>query len=345
MPGTAPGKSATWPLITYVRIQLTECRGSTSTGLSRDNHVHWHYRDRRPRGTTMVRTYQRKTSPKYGREELLAAIRAVKERNIKILVAARKYNIPPSTLYDHVKGSVGKIGAGAPTALAKSEEKEIVVTLQVLQEIGFGLTRELVGVVIRDYLHDQPCPNRFRDGLPGKDWWQLFPKHWKSQLSERKPQHLPTHRALSATPEVMDAWFERVKQLFLKTGVSALSTEKLQYHIWNCDETGFCTTAACKKILAKRGERDVQDTLGGSGRDYITVLGAGYADGTRLPPFVVYKGKNLWSRWMQGGPAACMFSVSDSGWMEAANFLQWFERVFLPAVKHLISKLPVILFF
>ena len=60
---------------------------------------------------------------------------------------------------------------------------------------------------------------------------------------------------------------------------------------------------ASKKILAKRGEKDVQETLGGSGRDYITVLGVGSADGTRLPPFVVNKAKNLWSRWMKGGPA------------------------------------------
>lgn len=50
---------------------------------------------------------------------------------------------------------------------------------------------------------------------------------------------------------------------------------------------------ASKKILAKRGEKDVQETLGGSGCEYITVLGAGCADGTRLPPFVVYKGKDF----------------------------------------------------
>ena len=75
------------------------------------------------------------------------------------------------------------------------------------------------------------------------------------------------------------------------------------------------------------------------------ILGAGCADGTRLPPYVVYKGKNLWSRWMQGDPAGCMYSVSDSGWMESANFVQWFEKMFLPATKHVAKKLPVILFF
>ena len=89
----------------------------------------------------------------------------------------------------------------------------------------------------------------------------------------------------------------------------------------------------------------MHDTLGGSGREYITVLAAGCADGTRLPPYVVYKGKNLWSCWIQGGPAGCMFSVSDSGWMESGNFQQWLEKMFIPSTKHLATDSPVVLFF
>lgn len=41
--------------------------------------------------------------------------------------------------------------------------------------------------------------------------------------------------------------------------------------------------------------------------------------------------------------AVCI--VSDSGWMESGNFVQWFEKMFLPATKHVAKKLPVILFF
>ena len=61
-----------------------------------------------------------------------------------------------------------------------------------------------------------------------------------------------------------------------------------------------------------------------------------------MRPYVVYKGKNLWARWMKNGPAACLFSVSDSGWMESSNFLQWFSKMYVPAVMHLT---PVVLFF
>ena len=271
---------------------------------------------------------------------------AVRCRGMKVAQAAKRFDIPFSTLHDHIKGKVSKVGAGSPTILTEREEQEIVASVQVLQEIGFGVTKDLVGVVIRDYLKDQEFrPNPFRDGVPGKDWWHRFMSRWHSQISVRKPQHLPVQRALSATPEVMDAWFHRIDELYEKTGLKSLPPDELQHYIWNCDETGFCTSAAVSKILAKRGDKDVQLTMGGSGRDYITVLGAGCADGTRLPPYIVYKGKNLWHRWIEGGPSGSVFSVSDSGWMEHANFMQWFEKLFLPAVKHLTSKFPVILFF
>ncbi len=49
----------------------------------------------------------------------------------------------------------------------------------------------------------------------------------------------------------MDAWFERVNEVFYDNiGLGELATEELRYRIWNCDETGFCfcTSATVKKI-------------------------------------------------------------------------------------------------
>jgi len=48
---------------------------------------------------------------------------------------------------------------------------------------------------------------------------------------------------------------------------------------------------------------------------------------------------------MQGGPSACEYSVSDSGWMKSGNLLQWFHKLFLPAVRYYSSKKPAVLFF
>ena len=69
----------------------------------------------------------------------------------------------------------------------------------------------------------------------------------------------------------------------------------------------------------------------------IFVLGCASASGERLPPYILYKGKNLYTSWTSGGPAGTLFGVSDSGWMERANFLDWFKKLFLPAIQHLTS--------
>ena len=115
--------------------------------------------------------------------------------------------------------------------------------------------------------------------------------------------------------------------------------------MWNSDEIGFCTAVAYKKVLAKRGSKEVHETAGGSGREYHTVLGTVAADGTKLPPYMLYKGINLYLRWTTDGPAGAVYGVSKSGWMESDNFLQFFSKMFVPAVNHLLQDgSPVILF-
>ena len=115
--------------------------------------------------------------------------------------------------------------------------------------------------------------------------------------------------------------------------------------MWNCDKSGFCIAVASKKILAKQGKKEVHETMGGSGREYITIIACGCADGTRLPPYVVYKGKNHWARWMKNGPAGCLYSVSDSGWMEGSNLFRWFIKMFVPAVNSMAATALVVLFY
>ena len=65
------------------------------------------------------------------------------------------------------------MGAGRPTILTPQEEKELVVTCQVLQRMGVGVTREIIGrgMVVQDYLHDPPEQGRhFGGNAPGFDW-------------------------------------------------------------------------------------------------------------------------------------------------------------------------------
>ena len=278
----------------------------------------------------------------YMQESLETAVEEV-SRGMSVRAAARMFSIPRTTLQDHVSGKSSKVGAGAPTVLSYCEEQEIVLTCQVLSEMGFGVTRELIGVVISDYIRENSIATPFANGMPGKDWWQRFLKRWPT-LTERKPQHLSTHRAQAANMETVHAFFDRLESSLEEDGLNTLDPE-VAHRMWNCDETAFCTSSTSQKLLCKRGVRSLHEVGGGTGREHTTVHVCCSASGQRLPPFVLYKAKNMYHRWMQGGPAGCVYGASESGWMDGTNFLSWFRKLFLPAVGHLTSTGPVYLFF
>ena len=53
---------------------------------------------------SMVRHYNRKTPPKYAKEDVARAVRAVKECKMSQLLAAKKFNVPWMTIMDHMHG-------------------------------------------------------------------------------------------------------------------------------------------------------------------------------------------------------------------------------------------------
>ena len=115
--------------------------------------------------------------------------------------AAAKYGVPRSSLHDHLTGKSTKRFGGPQLALPCEIEKEVVESCYALQELGFPMTKEMVGVIIHDYLEETGTPSPFINNTPGRSWWECFLKRWP-KLTERKPQHLPKVRALSSTPEV-----------------------------------------------------------------------------------------------------------------------------------------------
>ena len=163
----------------------------------------------------MLRRYQKKRDgSKWTEDDMKAAVELVARKELTLAAAAFRFGIPKTTLHAHIHGTSTKVGARRATVLTPTEEKEIAVTLQILQEIGFPLTRELV---IQDYLKHEAIANPFKNDCPGKDWWSGFIKRWK--LSERKPQHLSAKRAEGVIPEVVDAWLEKVKKVFQEVGL------------------------------------------------------------------------------------------------------------------------------
>jgi len=96
--------------------------------------------------------------------------------------------------------------------LTHDEECEIALTCMTLVDMGFGLTKALVEVVVFEYLKDKSIPNPFNDGVPGKDWWSRFLKRWPC-ISQRRSQHLSSKRAVASSEDIIQAWFDKLDEL------------------------------------------------------------------------------------------------------------------------------------
>ena len=61
---------------------------------------------------------------------------------------------------------------------------------------------------------------------------------------------------------------------------------------------------------------------------------AAAADGTILPPYVVYKAMHLYQSWTEGGPKNARYNRTKSGWFDSFCFEDWVLTVALPYLKN-----------
>ena len=130
----------------------------------------------------------------------------------------------------------------------------------------------------------------------------------------------PTDRNKELSPQVIKDYFQN-----LKSSLDGIAPG----NIVNYDETNLCDDPGAKKFIFKRGVKYPERIINFS-KGNISVMFSGTASGELLPPYVIYKSEHLWHSWCEGGPAGTRFGRSKSGWMDAANFEEWFKSVIVP---------------
>ena len=67
---------------------------------------------------------------------------------------------------------------------------------------------------------------------------------------------------------------------------------------------------------------------------------SGFDDGELLPLMIVYKSKNVYSNWTNGGPNGTIYDCTSSGWFDLRTFGNWFFKffkIYLPTVKEKVG--------
>lgn len=282
----------------------------------------------------MPRKRERKKQPTYDPARLPEFVEQVKSGKT-IYQVAKEQNVPKETLRRWVVSEPSKAGSGGQTNLTPVEEQEICSALKFVAKCGLPTDRHDVRNMVQNYIKSIGRKTSFVDGSPGIEWVRGFEKR-HPDLTRRKSEILTTARAKGLSPEIINSFFDMYEKVINENDLS-----NAPHRIFNLDETGLNTDPRKGKVYTEKGAANVYQKAATCGKTSYSVLFTAAADGTYLPPFVVYKGLNLYSSWTKGGPPGATYGCSASGWMTDINFEAWFLKVFIPKIEPL--EKPVLL--
>ena len=107
--------------------------------------------------------------------------------------------------------------------------------------------------------------------------------------------------------------------------------------VYNMDEKGFMigVLGRSKRVFSKRMwvRKEVKALIQDGNREWITVLACVCADGSALPPGIIYQATNgairdTWVSDIMAGEHQVHVSSSPSGWTNNDIGLAWLEQVF-----------------
>lgn len=134
---------------------------------------------------------------------------------------------------------------------------------------------------------------------------------WVSRFLARHHEDLQTHwswpldtqRARGLNPVAVAAWFELIKKEIIEMDIDPRD-------IYGMDESGFPTgNLARQLVIGARGTK-TRHAQGSANRENVTAIVTICADGTALQPMVIFKGKNIMTKWGKDNVANATYTFS-----------------------------------
>lgn len=276
----------------------------------------------------------------YTKQDLEDALLQIRQNVCSVKKAASNFKIPRSTLIAHLKGWKNRSVTrnkkpGRQVDLSEEVEKTLAEHIRTLNRWGFGLSRKEIIALVASYVKENNIKTRFKDGIPGKDWFIGFCR--RNNFSCKKPIKRQTVRTEQTRPEVVYGFFDLYEETVRQLGLLDKPSQ-----IFNLDETSLCSDPSNTKVVSEKNKSVFRHTHG-TGRSNTSILFCISANGEKLPPFILYHAKHLWDIWMPDGAYPNTgYAATKSGWMTEVAFCSWFENHFL---KYAPKERPLLLIF
>lgn len=280
----------------------------------------------------MVRNYKTplgsKPNRKYDPDKLKEALTAIEE-GISIREAAETYDISKSVLQRQSSREVNK--KGHPCAIPSDVEDSLTKVLLTCADWGCPQSVLDMRHFVKSYLDRRGMRiKQFKDNLPGNDWAEKFILRYP-ELRNRDALNIRRNRA-KLSIETLSEYFDHLERSLEGIPPS---------NIANYDETNLQDDPGRKKLLTRRKTKYAERIIDSS-KSAVSIMYGGFADGTMMNPYVVYKSVNMWDCWVVGGPEGTIYNRTKSGWFDSRTFDDWFMRCALPPMKRLEGKKALI---
>lgn len=274
-----------------------------------------------------MRTYKRKTDRGTTSEELLRrAADAVIKEGRKIKTVARELDICHMTLFRFIKklkaNETPSVGYKPRLVFKIEEEEELVKYILRCSSIYFGLLPEDVKKLayecaVKFNLKNIPV-SWHKHQQAGADWFTGFIKR-NSSLSIRTPEATSAGRASAFNRHNVNEFFKKFGDVLTKYNLPPS-------RIWNLDETGVTTVLKPKKIVAKKGIKQVGATVSAERGTLVTIELAANAAGNTLPPMFVFPRLKYKDLFLRDGPPESIGAGNKSGWMTSVEFMVYMDH-------------------
>ena len=262
------------------------------------------------------------------------AIIAIKNKQHTAHTAAIAFNVPRRTLYRRVKENTKprNLAHERDQILTHAEERELVRWITRLTITGYPprykTLREMAEEIRKRRVKDinEEGMQLIEYDRIGKDWVRRFLlRH--SELASVRARSIDAVRVKDTSPERLQQWFAELEKVLAEYNIKP-------ENIYNMDESGFAIgeKEAGKVIINAEVRQKFQAKPGR--QEWVTVVECICADGTVVPPLVIFKAENLSIQWIPANiNGHWRFSCNSKGWTSNKHGVQWLRRCFEPATR------------
>lgn len=237
------------------------------------------------------------------RQEVIAqmqrAVSAFRERQLqglkpKIRQVAREFDVSHVTLGRHLKPGYVTMDEfnASKTKLSPAFEHVLVEWIIELADRNLGLTSAMIYEYAVELLRSVDP-----DAKLGTTWTRRFLLRHQDVLESHWSRPLDKVRALSATPAVMDRFFQQYKSIVGESGEKIPPHRQFAY-----DESGVLRGMGYRsRVVSSRNNKAAKVNRGGS-RELITFVPIISGTGQLIDSLVVFPGKLLRRNWVESNP-------------------------------------------